>query len=144
MKHPEQLALLRDEPERIPDAVEEMLRFEPPVMATQRFALEDMDFHGVKLKRGDALFIGLAAANRDPGRTRATGCVRHHPGETLLRCPSAMAFTSVSVHHWRDLKARSRLNSCSSAFLQFDLADEPEWGTNPFFRGFDEMHLTRS
>jgi cytochrome P450 len=66
LKHPDQLQALRDDPSLIPKAIEEMLRYESPVVATQRFASEDMDFHGAKLKKGDVLFIGLAAAHRDP------------------------------------------------------------------------------
>jgi cytochrome P450 len=54
---------LRADPECIPTVIEEMLRFEPPVQATQRFVLEDIDFHGKQMKRGDIIFVSIAGAN---------------------------------------------------------------------------------
>jgi len=63
LAHPEQFEFLNAHPEALPPAIEEMLRFEPPVMATVRFFQEAMDFHGTQLARGDQLFVSIAAAN---------------------------------------------------------------------------------
>lgn len=66
-QHPEQLAILRADPALMPNAVEELHRWNSPVQATKpRMAREDMAFHGVKLKRGDRVMGLLAAANCDP------------------------------------------------------------------------------
>ena len=43
LQHPDQLALLRREPDRIPDAIEEMLRYDPPILFTSRIATEDLE-----------------------------------------------------------------------------------------------------
>ena len=66
LEHPEQLAKLREHPELLANAVEEMLRFDPPVQATGRIAPRDCDIEGVPVKRGQSINILLAAANRDP------------------------------------------------------------------------------
>jgi cytochrome P450 len=69
MRHPDQMQLLRDRPELIRTAVEELLRFDPPVQFTSRGALEDMTLDGgAALKKGQEAVILLAAANRDPAQ----------------------------------------------------------------------------
>jgi cytochrome P450 len=69
LEHPDQLALLKAEPALMPNAVEELHRRNSPVQATKpRMAREDMDFHGVQLKRGQRVMGFLAAANADPDR----------------------------------------------------------------------------
>jgi len=66
LNHPDQLALLLDEPERWPLAVEEILRLESPVQLTARYARVDTDVVGHPVKAGDAVVLYLAGANRDP------------------------------------------------------------------------------
>ena len=66
MDHPDQLALLRREPERIPNAVEEFLRFDSPVQITSRLVKEDGELAGRPLRRGEQIILLLGAANRDP------------------------------------------------------------------------------
>ncbi|WP_040791788.1 cytochrome P450 [Nocardia paucivorans] len=66
LNHPDQLERLRAEPERWPNAVEEILRFDPPVQATGRIALTDVEVAGVRLRKGSTIVLSLAGANRDP------------------------------------------------------------------------------
>lgn len=67
LQHPEQMASLRQQPEKMSAAVEEILRFEGPVeRATMRFASTDRPFGDQWVQRGDAISLVLAAADRDP------------------------------------------------------------------------------
>jgi cytochrome P450 len=68
LRNPDQLALLRDHPERAPFVVEEVLRFEPPVQFAQRFPLADIEMDGVNIPQGSGVRLIFAAANRDPRR----------------------------------------------------------------------------
>ncbi|MYQ92971.1 cytochrome P450 [Streptomyces sp. SID4946] len=68
LRHPEELDRLRREPELMPRAVEELLRFEPPVHMRERIPLADFDVAGTTLPRGSSVFLALAAGNRDPRR----------------------------------------------------------------------------
>lgn len=66
LKSPESVALLRADPNRVPAAVEEMLRIDPPVLTVMyHFATEDLTIGGVEIRRGDHLAVSLAAANYD-------------------------------------------------------------------------------
>jgi len=65
LQHPDQLALLKNDHSLIPNAVEEMLRYEPPVQLMPRFAKEDIDFYGAKIKKDQLALLVIASANRD-------------------------------------------------------------------------------
>ncbi len=68
IRDPESLQLLRDRPEIIGSAVEELLRFESPVQHTARIAPADMQLGGKTVQKGSRVVAVLAAANRDPNR----------------------------------------------------------------------------
>ncbi len=61
-----QLDLLKDRPELIPNAIEELLRFDSPVQVTGRTALEDVRVGDTLVKQGETVLGLLGAANRDP------------------------------------------------------------------------------
>jgi len=64
-RNPEQIALLHSSPELMPRAIEESLRYDGPVQATFRVALEKTNVGGTQIEPGTGCFIMLAAANRD-------------------------------------------------------------------------------
>lgn len=66
LRHPDQLALLREQPELIDPAIEEMLRYESPVQMTSRIAVEDLEVAGSEIRAGEPVLVMLGAANRDP------------------------------------------------------------------------------
>ncbi|MEV5121989.1 cytochrome P450 [Streptomyces decoyicus] len=69
LRHPDELARLRAEPALMPNAVEELLRYEPPVqMLPQRTPLADIEVAGVTIPQGAPLILLLASGNRDPLR----------------------------------------------------------------------------
>ncbi|MEV8225706.1 cytochrome P450 [Streptomyces sp. NPDC079167] len=69
LDHPDQLALLRAEPELIDGAVEEMLRYDGPVeTATFRFTREPVAIGPVVIPQGEPVLVALGSGDRDPGR----------------------------------------------------------------------------
>jgi cytochrome P450 len=67
LKHPAQLALLRDDPALIANAVEELLRYDSPVQASRRITLEPVSVSGVAIPAGAFVMASLGSANRDEG-----------------------------------------------------------------------------
>jgi cytochrome P450 len=63
--HPEDQQRLRDEPELLPTAVEEFLRFYSPVTMA-RYVTEDTEFNGCPMREGDKILMAFPAGNRDP------------------------------------------------------------------------------
>jgi pimeloyl-[acyl-carrier protein] synthase len=68
LRNPMNLDLLRNRPEVVGSAVEELLRFESPVQHTARIAPADMQLGGKTIQKGSRVVAVLAAANRDPHR----------------------------------------------------------------------------
>jgi len=65
VEHPDQLALLRAEPERIPVATDEILRWSSPVTCFARRATRDTEIDGVRIAEGDRVTLWYPSANRD-------------------------------------------------------------------------------
>jgi cytochrome P450 len=67
LNHPEQAAAVRDNPDVVPGAVEELLRYVSPVQfVPRRVAMEDVAIADVVIRKGDGVFALNPAANRDP------------------------------------------------------------------------------
>jgi cytochrome P450 len=66
LRHPEQLALFRDDPSCRPNATAEIVRHQHPGRFLPRFAKEDTQIAGTPVRKGQMLFCSVPAANRDP------------------------------------------------------------------------------
>ena len=65
MEHPEQLQLLVDNPDLIPGACEEILRYNPAFVAMRRTVMQDTEVAGVQMKQGDKLLLHWHLINQD-------------------------------------------------------------------------------
>lgn len=69
LAHPDQLKLLRDDPDLLPGAIEEFLRYDGPVNpGIARFTTEDVEIGGVTIPRGATVLVATAIADRDPAQ----------------------------------------------------------------------------
>ncbi len=66
VRHPEQWAALRDDPELAPSAVEEVLRWDAPVQSSARIAHDTVEIDGRQLRKGTLVLVLLGSAGRDP------------------------------------------------------------------------------
>lgn len=67
MNNPEQKQLLLNEPARIQPAIEEILRYNGPAEVSNiRWATEDVEYRGKRIRQGDMLFVSFSSPNRDP------------------------------------------------------------------------------
>jgi cytochrome P450 len=70
LRHPDQLRLLREQPDLIVTAVEELLRFDGPVQRTARTPTEDVTLGGRMIPKGEIVMPFIGAADRDPAQFR--------------------------------------------------------------------------
>jgi len=70
LTHPEQLDALRRDRSLMPQAIEEALRWEPPLLITSRVVTRDTEVRGTPIPAGANVTVMLGAANRDPDRYR--------------------------------------------------------------------------
>jgi len=65
LEHPGQLERLRAQPELLPSAIEEMIRWVSPLLNMRRTATRDVELHGETIREGDQVLLMYASANRD-------------------------------------------------------------------------------
>ncbi|MEH2294098.1 cytochrome P450 [Nostoc sp.] len=68
LQNQDALQLLRSHPELMPNAVEELIRYDGPVQMVTRWAYTDIEIGGQLIRRGDSVGLMLGSANRDPER----------------------------------------------------------------------------
>ena len=68
LTNPDQLAALRNDRNLMPQAIEEGLRWEPPLTGIGRTAMRDVEVEGVTIPAGSPIMVQMAGANRDPAR----------------------------------------------------------------------------
>ncbi|MGW9436418.1 cytochrome P450 [Streptomyces sp. NPDC055607] len=140
LDHPEQLALLRERPDLIKGAVEELLRFVPlgSGAAFPRYATEDVEVGGTLVRAGEPVLVAIGAANRDalkftgPGRLDVTRTGVQHLG------------FGHGVHHCLGAPlARLELQEAVLALLTrfpgLHLAGDVRWKDRMLVRGPREM-----
>lgn len=66
LEHPDQIAVLRDDPASLPSAADEMMRMVSPLDLMPRVALEDVEVGGLLIRAGEGVVVANGAANRDP------------------------------------------------------------------------------
>jgi cytochrome P450 len=66
LSHPDQLDLVRDDPDLLPNAIEESLRLEPAAAVVDRYATRDVAIGGAMIAAGELVSVSLAGAGRDP------------------------------------------------------------------------------
>ncbi|MFC5183076.1 cytochrome P450 [Actinomadura harenae] len=66
LRHPDRMAWLKRHPEVLPEAVEELMRFDSPTHLLWRVALEDMELESTRITEGEVVILLVGAANRDP------------------------------------------------------------------------------
>jgi cytochrome P450 len=67
-EHPDQRRALVDDPSLVPNAIEELLRYEPPAPHVGRYVATPVECHGTTVPEGSAMLLLVGAANRDPRR----------------------------------------------------------------------------
>jgi pimeloyl-[acyl-carrier protein] synthase len=141
LHNPMSFEQLRNHPEIVGSAVEELLRFESPVQHTARIAPDDMQLGGKTILKGSRVVAALAAANRDPNRFPdpdrldllrpdnrhlAFGWAAHFCfGAPLARMEGQIAFNTL-------------LHRLSRPAL---IGNTLEWRTNAGLRGLTALHL---
>jgi cytochrome P450 len=143
LEHPEQQRLLRESPELLEPAVEEMLRWWTPVMVFRRTASEAVELSGARIAAGDKVVVSFLAANRDetvfddPDRFD----IRREPGRHLV-------FGHGPHFCLGALVARTQMRALLRELLErttwFESAGEPALLQSTFQRGVKRLPLSWS
>jgi 4-methoxybenzoate monooxygenase (O-demethylating) len=138
--HPEQWSILRDNPNLIRGAFEEVLRFEAPVQTFFRTTTRDVDVAGVRLGDGEKVLLFLAAANRDPRRWDKPDVF-----DVRRRATGHMTF-GTGIHGCvgqavARLESEAIFGALAKRVASFELTGEPTRRLNNTLRGLDTLPL---
>jgi len=149
LRHPHELARLRDEPTLIANAVDELLRFDGPVQFSRRIVLEDFTIDDVVIEHSSVVLTGLGAANHDPAHFGADadalditrplapqhlsfgGGIHHCLGAVLARAEGRAAIGTL-VQRFPDLALAPELRD----------GGEPAWNGRMILRGLDALPVS--
>jgi cytochrome P450 len=139
LRHPDQLDLVRADPAAAAGAVEETLRYEPPVMSWPRSVLEPVSFSGQDIPVGSVVISVIGSANRDEA-------VFDRPDEFDITRPSPRHLTfGGAVHHCLGaplarMEAELAVRTIVTRFGDLRLAGpDVEWLDNFNVRGLKEL-----
>ncbi len=138
LERPDEHAKLRERPELVANAVEEMLRFEGPVQTTGRIAPRDMEIEGVPIRKGESVSILLAAANRDPAVYPDPDRFDVSREDTHHHAFGGGAHLCIGAHLAR-AEAQAAVSALVGRYPRLRPAGrEVKWKTTPGFRGLAE------
>ncbi|KFI01606.1 cytochrome P450 [Bacillus spizizenii] len=147
LQHKEEFEKLKQYPEMIATAVEELLRYTSPVvMMANRWAIEDFTYKGHSIKRGDMIFIGIGSANRDPNFFENPETLN------LNRSPNRHISFGFGIHFCLGaplarLEGHIAFNALLKRFPDIELAAAPDdihWRKNVFLRGLENLPVSLS
>ncbi len=139
LKNPDQMQKLRNEPELVASAVEEMMRYDNPVQIAYRSAAEDVELGGKHIRAGQLVNSVLAAGNRDPERFSEPDrfAITRDEGRNLgfgLGIHFCLGAPLVR------LEAQTAFSALLQRFPKLSLAtEELEWQEHPIFRGVKSL-----
>ena len=142
VRHPDQLATLRANPEGWPNAIEEILRYDTTGQLAGRVATEHVDIQGYPVRAGESVFLLVGGANRDPAvfnnpdtfdTTRANAREHISFGSGVHACLGA-ALARMELH--------IGLQSLFEHFPQLTLAGEPTFNDSIGLHGLKHLPVS--
>jgi cytochrome P450 len=135
--HPGQMRWLRRNPEAVPDAVEEALRFDPPVQVSTRIAGRDTEIDGTPIAEGQLVYVMMGAAHHDPE------CVPDPDRFDLRRRGRHLAFGG-GIHYCMGaglakMEATIVLRAMLARLPELAVSSPPRWDARVAFRRM--LHL---
>ena len=138
LKHPDQLQKLRDNPDLLDSAINELLRYDSPVQLDGRLAHSDVEVAGHRIRAGQRVLCAIGAANRDPSAFTEPEKLDIERNES-----SHIAF-GRGIHHCLGaplamLEARAAFSALLDRFSHIELAYEPVYRKQVVLRGVEEL-----
>lgn len=140
-KHPEQWRLLKDDPALIPNAVNEIVRYESPLRAFARLARRDTDIAGVAIPAGSRVLVMYASANRDEREWNdpETFDIRRDAGRHLGFGNGAHACAGQALAR---LETAAMLRALIDRVDRIHVSGPPTWAENNIIRRHQSLPVT--
>lgn len=126
-------------PESANAASDELLRFDPPLHLFSRYVLEDLEFAGLKLTKGQSVSLLLGSANHDPGKFRAAERLDFIRGAAGHLAFGAGIHFCVGAPLAR-LEMAAAIPILFNRLPQIRIAETPSYGDRYHFHGLEHLH----
>ncbi len=140
LKNPDQLQRLRENPDLLESAIDEMLRYDSPVQFIIRVVMEDVEFKGERFRAGQKVLLLVGASNRDP---------------TVFTDPAALDIGRQEKSHLSFgrgihyclgsplalLEARVAFANLIERFSSIELVTEPDFRNQIVLRGVESLWI---
>ncbi len=142
LRHPEEAAKWRADPSLTKNAIEEILRYDPPVQLTGRVALTDLEISGHPIPKGEQAVLLIGSANRDPDQFAGADRL-----DVSRADPRHLSF-GFGIHHCLGaplarLEGQLALEAFVSRFPEARLAGpEPQYKENVVLRGLASLSVS--
>lgn len=139
-QHPDQRRLLAEDRSLLPNAIEEILRYEPPALQAARYVTRDVELHGRTVPEGSAILTLIGAANRDELRFGADA-----EAFDITRAPRQHLTFGVGAHYCLGnalarLEGRIALDELLNRFPDWEAdLDAAVFSSSSAVRGWDSM-----
>lgn len=138
--HPEQWELLKDDPARIPNAINEVVRFESPLRAFTRKTARESVISGITLPAGARVLVMYASANRDEREWDAPEVfdIRNDAGRHVGFGSGAHACAGQGLAR---LETTAMLKALIERVDHIELTGLPIWGINNIIRSYAQLPI---
>jgi cytochrome P450 len=139
--HPDQWALVRDDPARVSNAFNEILRYEAPIRGFYRVVTRDLPINGVMIPKDSRVLLLYASGNRDErywGNPDEFDVTRKNAGQHLAFGHGVHACLGMGLAR---LESQSLLTAMAARIATIEVG-EPTWGLNNTIRGLKSLPVT--
>ena len=138
LKNPDQLQRLRDNPDLLDSAIDELLRYDSPVQLDGRLVHSDVEVAGHQIRAGQRVLCAIGAANRDPSAFTAPDKL------DIARSEKSNIAFGRGIHHCLGaplavLEARAAFSALLARFPHIELIAEPVYREQVVLRGLEEL-----
>ena len=138
-RYPAEYDKLRAEPELIPNMVSEIIRWQTPLAHMRRTALEDVEFHGETIRKGDKVVMWYLSGNRDE-------TVFERADELIIDRPNARSHIAFGfgIHRCMgnrlaEMQLRVLWEEIQKRFHWIEVTGEPVRTRSNFVHGYSEL-----
>jgi cytochrome P450 len=142
INHPEQWDLFRSDPEQLaPSALEEILRYDPPLkMIPKVRAVHDVELRDKTIRAGEQVAYAIASANRDPRVFKDPDTF------DITRAPNPHVAFAAGIHHCLGaalarVSGQETFKALAQNFERLHLVRDVEWLDNPVHHMVTEVHV---
>lgn len=136
--HPEQWQMIRENPELIPNAINEVIRYESPLRAFSRRALEDTEIAGTPIPTGSRVLVMYASANRDEREWDAPDVFDIHR-DANRHLGFGQGAHACAGQGLARLETTAMLRALAHRVDRIELTGPPAWAVNNIIRRHDRL-----